>query len=348
MSKEVLITGAGGYIGTTLVPMLLMAGYRVRAVDTWWLGQHIPAHPALSIITADVRETTPEIFADVDAVVDLAALSNDPCGDAFSSATRSINHHARRRTAEMARQAGARHYVLASSCSVYGSAKTVLGETSDTRPLTVYAEANLDAEKDTLSLATPAFRATALRFATLFGVSPRMRLDLVVNGMAYNAWRHGEIAVDGSGAQMRPLLHVRDAAEAIFRTLKHADRLPMADIMNVGNPQQNISINDISTGIAEQLRGICGKAISIRHRGPQDLRSYVASFNKLHATLAWLPSRAWQPEIARIVSYLKHASADDLRSANTLDYYRDMISKGLIDANFATPSRSHEKQDSAG
>src|SRR5690554_7697831 len=275
MKQTILVTGAGGYIGTTLVPALLQSGYKVVAVDTFWFGQDLLAtHPKLRCVQCDVRSLNADELRNVDCVIDLAALSNDPCGETYAEATWQINHQARVRTAHLAKQAGVQRYLLASSCSVYGFHADLLSETSTTQPLTTYAKANLAAERDTLALADDSFCASALRLATLFGVSPRMRLDLVVNSMCYSAWRHGEITVNGGGTQVRPLLHVMDAAEAFIRLLHPETTGTAGQIINIGRSDQNLQINAVAETIAQFHSATRDRSISIRHSGPQDVRSY--------------------------------------------------------------------------
>lgn len=323
MTQRILITGAGGYIGTTLVPLLLEAGHHIVAVDTFWFGRELlPRHPRLRCVTGDVRQLSPSLLQGVNAVIDLAALSNDPCGETYAHATWAINHRARVRTATLARQAGVRQYLLASSCSVYGYHDSPLTETSIPRPLTAYAHANVAAEQDILPLSCPAFSATALRFATLFGVSPRMRLDLVVNSMCYSAWRHGEITVNGGGTQVRPLLHVRDAAQAFVLALQAPASLTRGEIFNVGHSAHNLRINDIAEAIAAFHMACKRRTLFIRHSGPQDMRSYHVSFDKWKSTMGWEPATDWASSLGEITGFLERHGDKNILKCHTLDWYR--------------------------
>ncbi|KWT71003.1 UDP-glucose 4-epimerase [Hyphomicrobium sulfonivorans] len=214
-SKTILVTGAGGYIGSSLVPRLLESGKRVIAVDRYFFGSDkLADHPNLTKLRTDVRLLEPSAFRSVDAVIDLAALSNDPLGDLFTDETWEINHQARARNARLAKAAGVKRYVMPSSCSIYGffPPSQILDEDCTPNPLTVYAKANLAAEQDIRPLADDDFTVGVVRFSTLFGISPRMRFDLAVNGMTETAWRTGKLALMRDGTQWRPMIHVRDAA----------------------------------------------------------------------------------------------------------------------------------------
>lgn len=321
--QRILITGAGGYIGTSLVPLLLLSGHHVIAVDTFWFGrQLLPEHPNLVCMKQDTRNISLGTLRGVDAVIDLAALSNDPCGETFTEATWAINHRARARTACLAKKAGVKRYLLASSCSVYGFNPGTLDETAPTRPLTTYAEANLAAERDTLSLNDNTFSVTALRLATLFGYSPRMRLDLVVNSMCYSAWRHGEITVNGGGTQVRPLLHVMDAAEAFIRLMNPAITDTAGHVINIGRDDHNLHINGIAETIAQFHRTRRNRTVAIRHSGPQDVRSYEVSFKKMKQMLCWEPANPWETSLVRITDFLNQHHDTDFLRCHTLDWYR--------------------------
>ena len=217
--KSILVTGAGGYIGSTLSSMLLDAGYHVIGFDRYFFGtsslKDLFEHPNFKAVQKDIREIQPADLENVYGVCDLAALSNDPSGDLNPELTNSINHAGRVRVATLAKQVGVQRYILASSCSVYGQSDgRDLDEHSDPKPLTTYARANLAAERDVLPLADGRFTVTVLRQATVFGLSRRMRFDLVINLMTLNAVQKGRIFVLGGGRQWRPIVHVSDTSRA--------------------------------------------------------------------------------------------------------------------------------------
>jgi nucleoside-diphosphate-sugar epimerase len=283
---RVLVTGCGGYIGTTLTPLLLSRGYRVRCVDWLVFGEdvisHLAGHPGFELVKKDVREVDGSVFQGVDAVVDLAAISNDPAGELDPELTLSINHRARVRNAALAKKHGVSRFVLASSCSVYGRQTGVADENTEPNPLTTYAKANLLAEREVLPLASKEFAPVALRFATVYGPSRRMRFDLVVNAMTLTAYTEGRIYVEGDGMQIRPLVHVVDVARAVAFVLEQpADKIS-GQVFNVGSDDQNFRIIDIAKAVREVVGG------EVVFRGEVDRRSYAVSFAKIKS-LGWQP-----------------------------------------------------------
>ena len=185
MRKLVVVTGGSGYIGSVLCPLLVESGYRVRVLDRFFFGNTIPDSESIEKIKIDSRQIMQSHLEGAYAVLDLAALSNDPAGELDPVKTLDINYRARRRLQELAADVGVERYILASSCSIYGFQDGILDENSPTNPLTTYAEANLRAEESALQLHANGtdLAVTLFRQATMYGLSPRMRFDIAVNGM---------------------------------------------------------------------------------------------------------------------------------------------------------------------
>ena len=185
MRKKVVVTGGSGYIGSVLCQKLVEAGYDVRVLDRFFFGNTIPDSPKIEKVKIDSRQISQAHLSDAYAVLDLAALSNDPAGELDPVKTLDINYRARRRLQELASDAGVERYILASSCSIYGFQDGILDENSPTNPLTTYAEANLRAEESALQLHAQGsdMAVTLFRQATMYGLSPRMRFDIAINGM---------------------------------------------------------------------------------------------------------------------------------------------------------------------
>jgi nucleoside-diphosphate-sugar epimerase len=280
---KVLVTGCGGYIGTVLVPHLLRRGYEVKCIDRLFFGKDLISHfinnPRFKLVEKDTRAITASDVKGVDAIVDLAALSNDPAGELNPEWTMSINYRARANLAKLASELGVSRYILASSCSVYGRQATTVDENTEPNPLTTYAKANLLAERDVLPLASDKFTVTALRFATVYGPSVRMRFDLVINAMTLSAFNEGIIYVEGDGMQERPLVHVMDVARAISTVLEAPSDKINGQVFNVGSDEQNYKVIDMAHAVQSVVDG------EIRFRGMVDRRSYRVSFRKIKETL---------------------------------------------------------------
>jgi nucleoside-diphosphate-sugar epimerase len=320
--ERVLVTGAGGYIGTTLVPMLVERGIAVRAVDRFFFGEDLlPRCPELELVKADVRLLEPEHLEGVDAVIDLVAISNDPSGETFRDATNQINHRARVRCAELAKAAGVERYLLPSSCSVYGFQDPAVrcAETSPTHPLTTYAKANERAERGVLALADDEFCVVVLRQSTLYGCSPRMRFDLAVNGMTYGAWKDGVLPLMRDGSQWRPMLHVRDAASAQIFMLGAPREQINGQIFNVGSEENNYQLGPLAELVAQIVPG----APEIRWYGDPDHRSYRVDFEKIER-LGWKAELTARDGATEICARLEDGTLQWSPSTVTLSWYQEL------------------------
>ena len=320
--RRVLVTGAGGYIGSALVPTLLSGGYAVRALDRFFFGRTLlPLHDRLEVVVEDTRKLTLDHFEDVDAVIDLAAISNDPSGELFQEATWQINCDARVRAAHLAKEAGAERYVLPSSCSIYGfhESSFVVDETSRTNPLTTYARANEKAEQSVLPLADESFCVVVLRQATVYGLSPRMRFDLAINGMTYGAWKTGKLPLMRDGSQWRPVVHVQDAVRAQAFMLEVEPRMVNGEIFNVGSEDNVYQLEPLARLVAKYVP----RHVDIEWYGDPDHRSYRVAFHKIEG-LGYRAEKTAADAVMEICEALKAGTVDKTARTITLDWYKEL------------------------
>ena len=276
MIKNILVTGASGYIGSVLTPMLIKRGYKVYALDRFFFGDNLKNHKNLVKIYKDTRSLKSKDFKNIHAVIDLAAISNDPSGEFFKKETLDINFKARLNCAKLARKNKVQRYLLPSSCSIYGFNKNLVNEKSRINPLTTYAKANYMAEKYIMLLANKKFCVSVLRQATIFGYSPRMRYDLAINGMTEGAFRLKKIPIMRDGKQIRPLLHVKDTCRALIYFLKKNTKIINKEIFNVGSKNCTVSIKQMANRVKKNINNL-----KLEWYGDKDTRSYNVSFNKI-------------------------------------------------------------------
>ncbi len=320
--STILVTGGGGYIGTTLVPFLVTKGHSVRVIDRFFFGKNLlPDSDNIELVQEDTRKLTLEHFDNIDAVIDLAALSNDPSGEHFQELTWDINYKSRYATATMAKQAGVKRYILPSSASIYGFQETgvIVNETSPTNPLTTYAKANEKAEHSILPLSDENFCVVILRLSTVYGYSPRMRLDLAINGMTYGALSSGKLPLMRDGTQWRPMVHVLDVAEAMhFMMMANADTVN-AKIFNVGSDNNNYQILPLAERVAQAIP----RTVDIEWYGDPDHRSYRVSFAKIEA-LGYRATRIVEDGVKEICDANEAGIMIKNSKTNTLQHYQDL------------------------
>jgi nucleoside-diphosphate-sugar epimerase len=302
--------------------MLLEKGHNVRVVDRFFFGQELlPGNPRLEFVKEDVRHLTPEHFKGIDAVIDLAAVSNDPSGELYQQATWQINHEARARCAKLAKQAGVKRYVLPSSCSIYGFQEegVIVTEKDPINPLTTYAKANRRAEEDILPLADKNFTAVILRQATVYGYSPRMRFDLAINGMTWGAWTTGKLPLLRDGTQWRPMVHVRDTAAAQIFMMEYPEPSRInGQIYNVGSDANNYQLKPL----AELIQKTIPKKVEIEWYGDPDNRSYRVNFDKIEA-LGYRATRTAEDGCREIYKQIESGLKKDAKTI-TLQWYKDL------------------------
>ncbi|MFD6761548.1 NAD-dependent epimerase/dehydratase family protein [Streptomyces roseolus] len=283
---RVLLTGHQGYLGTVMAPVLAAAGHEVVGLDAGLFADCVlgPAPADPPGYRVDLRDVTAEHVAGVDAVIHLAALSNDPLGSLAPELTYDINHHASVRLARLARDAGVRRFLYASTCSVYGAAggDELVGEDAPLRPVTPYAESKVRVEDDLRALADGDFTPVYLRNATAFGFSPRLRADIVLNNLVGHALLSGEVLVLSDGTPWRPLVHAEDIARAFTAALT-APRDAVHDrAFNIGGEGNNVTVAEIAGQVAEAVEG--SKVVITGETGA-DPRSYRVDFSRFRAAV---------------------------------------------------------------
>src|SRR5215475_14291878 len=299
-NDTVLVVGGAGYIGSIVVEKLLQRGYSVRLLDSLVYGDQsiapLLSHPKLEFVSGDCRNIQDVVGAMSNAasVIHLAAIVGDPACAEDNENAYQINYAATRMLVEIAKGNGTQRFIFASSCSVYGASETLMDEKSETIPLSLYAETKLQSEKVLLEAASRTFHPTVLRFATVFGLAPRPRFDLVVNLLTAKAIQDGVITIF-NGSQWRPFIHVRDIAEAVVQTLAAPVEAVSGEIFNVGDDRLNLTLGEVAEKIRVQI-----PRTQIEFIENADRRNYRVSFQKIRNCVGFTAQRTVESGIAEI------------------------------------------------
>jgi nucleoside-diphosphate-sugar epimerase len=310
--RNVLVIGGAGYIGSALLPKLLEKGCRVRVLDMFLYGREpiraVAEHPRLELVEGDFRhvEKVVQAMRGMDAVVHLGAIVGDPACDLDEDVTLKVNLTATQMIAQVAKASDIPRFVFASTCSVYGADDEILDEHSEVKPISLYGNTKLAAERGLRSMADYRFTPTILRFATIYGLSGRTRFDLVVNLLAAKAKVDGRITVYG-GSQWRPFVHVDDAALAIFKVLRSPLSLVGNEVFNVGSDEQNYTIQAIGELVHQRVF----TADLVLEESMSDRRNYRVSFRKIRTRLGFEPQWTVEQGLQQVIEAIASGDVED-------------------------------------
>jgi nucleoside-diphosphate-sugar epimerase len=333
---RVLLTGHHGYIGSVMIEELARAGHLVTGLDTFLYegcsfgdeGVSVPA------IRKDVRAVTVSDLRGFDAVIHLAALSNDPLGCLNERCTFDINHVASVQLAQSAKQAGVPRFVFASSCSLYGAAgDRILDESAAFNPVTAYGASKVLVEADISKLADETFSPTYLRNATAYGLSPRLRADIVVNNFVGVAYTTGQVAIQSDGTPWRPLVHIRDISRAFLAVLEAPRDVVHNEAFNVGSSAENYQIRDV----AEIVRQVVpGSTIKYLEGGGPDPRCYRVDCSKLARAIPGFKTE-WDVRRGAVElyeSFLRHGlTREQFSRFERINHIQGLMAAGRLDAS---------------
>ena len=334
---RILVTGHHGYIGSVVAPQLAEAGHDVTGLDAFLYSgcDFGPDSRSVEQWRGDVRDVTPAQLRDFDAVVHLAALSNDPLGDLSREWTFDINLRGTLVVAEAARAAGVGRFVFASSCSMYGASghDDTLDENAPLKPLTAYAESKVRAEESLVGLADSSFSPVSLRNATAYGSSPRLRLDVVLNNLVGWAFTTGEIRLLSDGSAWRPIVHVRDIGRAVLAVLAAPRELVHASAYNVGATDENYRIRDLAALVHDVLPEC---RVETAPGAGADARSYRVDFGRFEQAFPEYRSEWTATDGARelATSYERNGLSWELFDGSRytrLKRLRELLDSGEVD-----------------
>lgn len=315
---HILVTGGAGYLGSCLVPLLLERGHTVRLFDRFCFGEEsiasFASSPQCTVIRGDIRrlQEHPDLLEEIDAIIHLAGLTNDPTCDLNPDMAVDVNVESTREVAQQAVQRHVRRFIFASACSVYGKGVfDSVDEDSPPNPVSTLGRTKLEAERAVLHMDSAFFEPVVARLASMFGPSPRMRFDLAVNLMVANAARTGCISVVGGGNQWRPFIHVRDAARALTTMVEAPADNVRGQIFNLGSDVNNFRVRDLAERVAQSFPRTSVDVV----KSDEDLRSFRVQFDKMSQVLGLECERSIEDGVREV---------DDLLTETDIDPFADM------------------------
>ncbi|MFX0071257.1 MAG: NAD-dependent epimerase/dehydratase family protein [Candidatus Hermodarchaeota archaeon] len=326
---NIMVVGGGGYVGSLLIPSLLEKGFKVKCLDTFFFGDEPikPFESQIEIIKDDIRTFNPSILDDVDVVINLAAISQPDQQELIDPQLfYDINHLGCSRVARLSKEQGVKNYIVTSTCSVYGFQSDIISEESTPNPLEAYGKSKILMEKDALALADNKFTVTILRPGTMYGLSPKMRFDLVVNGMSWALQEFHKINVMRDGNQWRPNVHVKDVVRLFLALIDFEKDKIQKEIFNVGTNEQNYQILPLAKLIGDSV----DTEYELGWYGEPDKRSYKVDFSKLKKKLGFSIKHT-VPEAANdIYNALDEGKTDKNDKTNVVGWYKIISDKGLV------------------